>query len=1058
MPSSFFKLFTRELDVTLGLETRQEHPGELALVPDYVSPTIGLLCTPELETVIAECKSTVSRIAKKCKARNCRYRDIDFDLGNDRGRSLHGLMTAEVYNPSDTQRVTELFEKPQFFSGGPHSNEIIQGECGNCWFISALAATSTVEGLVERYCVARDEEVGVYGFVFWRDVRWVSVIVDDLLYTSVPKYEELSAAEKALFQNNKDKYNGSARKGSHTLYFSRSGKVGETWVSLVEKAYAKLHGDYASLFNGYANEGVEDLTGGVSSFVQSKDILDKDKFWQEELLKANKDRIFACSFQGLNPTRNGDFDATISGLHSKHSYAVLKTLDFKEKRFLVIRNPSGQSGWDGPWSDGSGNWTPEWMDALPILGHVFGDSGNFIMEYADFLSCFAQIDRTRLFDSSWTMMSEVLRVPSRPFPGSGFGYGDVCFTFSLSKTTFTIIVLSQLDVRYFKGISPPFDLNFDFIVYKRGQKEPIDISPHSPIIARSISLEFPELESGDYIVHCRLDKVPFSDTAGNTEQWSVSQSKLARVISQRAISESVVANSPTDLQQDNLPIPLDILAGQDLADLARKASALKADRNKLPNEPPSEKPEFIKDVDSEFTSKEDPNTDAEEPNTTKTVTTITTVRGPSKVTTDTKEIVFFGPAGSLTPPYQYNIPPPPPNDDEAIPGGPKAPEPEISRPPSPVPFNPAPMPSSDNNSPFIGLKLYTSNEVLRPLEKLDKMGAAASQPAVDFDSMDLYDILEVSQNANAGEIKRAYRKKALEHHPDKNQHDIEGATRRFNRVLEAYETLSNENKRSDYDFTREFRSEPEPSMKPPPPFTPPGSWNEKIPETTGPKQSWSEWLYGLAFRSPEGYSRYGFRPEIYAANNKSCGSGITHRTIYEFLKSLPDPDFSKDDHSEGSTFRIVENFFLCLTHDEMLWHYADSHSLRTYPRFGCGHFVWTQDDWDLSDGSPPQEVDRFYAFWTTFKTLKSFEWIAPYTCPQFASAREERKANKPYQERAKADYNEMIQKLATALKYRDPRYLIHLAIQQHRQATQGQANDHTKNNKKKHKKNKRKTR
>ncbi|KAF8180019.1 hypothetical protein K438DRAFT_1976981 [Mycena galopus ATCC 62051] len=276
------------------------------------------------------------------------------------------------------------------------------------------------------------------------------------------------------------------------------------------------------------------------------------------------------------------------------------------------------------------------------------------------------------------------------------------------------------------------------------------------------------------------------------------------------------------------------------------------------------------------------------------------------------------------------------------------------------------------------------------------MGGAWSQ--LDLDSIDLYAVLDISENATLEEIKRAYRKKALEHHPDKNQHDIEGATRRFSRVLEAYETLSNDDKRLNYDSTREFSSKSEPcgtpsAPSPPPPFTPPGSWNEEIRQAAGPRRSWSEWLYGLAFSPPAQYTRYGFRPEIYAPNNRDCGPGITSRNIFEFLQSLRALDFSKDDHSEESTFKIIENFFICLAHDEELWHYSESHSVRNYPRFGCGHFVWTHDDWDLSDGGvPPYEVHRFIL-------------------DQFASPREARKANKPFRENARAEYNEIIQVL-----------------------------------------------
>lgn len=82
------------------------------------------------------------------------------------------------------------------------------------------------------------------------------------------------------------------------------------------------------------------------------------------------------------------------------------------------------------------------------------------------------------------------------------------------------------------------------------------------------------------------------------------------------------------------------------------------------------------------------------------------------------------------------------------------------------------------------------------------------------------------------------------------------------------------------------------------PFTPPGSWNEEIHETVRPRTSWTEWLYGLAFSPPTEYTRYRFRPAIYAATNQDCGPGITLRVIYEFVQSLRALDFSKDDHSE----------------------------------------------------------------------------------------------------------------------------------------------------------------
>ena len=83
------------------------------------------------------------------------------------------------------------------------------------------------------------------------------------LFWSLPKYEELSNQEQSLYRSDRETYNKLSRHGGKGLFFARSGTEGETWVPLIEKAYAKLHGDYRSLNGGLASEAVEDLTGYV---------------------------------------------------------------------------------------------------------------------------------------------------------------------------------------------------------------------------------------------------------------------------------------------------------------------------------------------------------------------------------------------------------------------------------------------------------------------------------------------------------------------------------------------------------------------------------------------------------------------------------------------------------------------------------------------------------------------------------------------------------------------------------------------------------------------------
>jgi Calpain family cysteine protease len=277
------------------------------------------------------------------------------------------------------------------------------------------------------------------------------------------------------------------------------------------------------------------VEAALMTFLQ--DILDIDKFWNEELLHANKDRLFGCAFDDLDNSRNGAHYVTVNGLMGGHAYSVLRAVEYEGKRFVVIRNPWGNSEWTGPWSDGSKEWTPETLHLLKVLDHTFGNDGQFVMECqclfiypyllvinhvyladGDFLANWAQIDRVLLFDSSWVMSSQWLKVTTRDM-FSAWTFGDVsckyhlstvnvyvgykyAVTISLPAPSLAIIVLSQVDDRFFQAISGRARWLFDFVVFRKGETKPVTTSSYSRFYSRSVNAEV-HLEAGDYVVHVR---------------------------------------------------------------------------------------------------------------------------------------------------------------------------------------------------------------------------------------------------------------------------------------------------------------------------------------------------------------------------------------------------------------------------------------------------------------------------------------------------------------------------------------------------------------------------
>ena len=131
------------------------------------------------------------------------------------------------------------------------------------------------------------------------DGEWIYSIIDDKLYLKSPCWDSPSMQRDLLQKIDREDvervYRKTYQMGSKAFFFAQSKDQNEIWVPLIETAYAKAHGDYASLSGGWIGEGLEDLSGGVMAKLLASDILDLDGFWDVELSRVNEEFLFGCS-------------------------------------------------------------------------------------------------------------------------------------------------------------------------------------------------------------------------------------------------------------------------------------------------------------------------------------------------------------------------------------------------------------------------------------------------------------------------------------------------------------------------------------------------------------------------------------------------------------------------------------------------------------------------------------------------------------------------------------------------------------------------------------------
>ena len=241
---------------------------------------------------------------------------------------------------------------------------------------------------------------------------------------------------------------------------------------------------------------------------------------------------------------------------------------------------------------------------------------------------------------------------------------------------------------------------------------------------------------------------------------------------------------------------------------------------------------------------------------------------------------------------------------------------------------------------------------------------------------DYYDLLGVERTATDDDIKKAYRRKALELHPDRNYGNVEDATRLFAEVQSAYEVLSDPQERAWYDSHRDILLRGD--------------------QATGPGAD--EFSYNIRMTTAEEVSKlmmkFNGRMEY---NNAPSGF---YGGLNDFFKQL-----------------AKEEDIACQ------WEDQDS---MDYPEFGLD-----TDDYD-------DVVRPFYAYWNGFATRKSYAWKDQYRLSDAPDRRIRRlmeKENKKIREDAIQEYNDAVRSLVAFVRKRDPRVQNNQKSEAERQKT-----------------------
>ena len=175
----------------------------------------------------------------------------------------------------------------------------------------------------------------------------------------------------------------------------------------MEKAAAKVYGNYKLLDGGSTEEGLRDLTGCQTEYNQwgqdEEEEVDVDDMWEKIQEYDERGFLIVAGTPGFDSYSETGARPNSGGLTGGHAYSVIRAAEYEGHRLLNIRNPWGRTK-EG---QGSGEWTGDWSDQSELWDEVDGikeelepvfdqHDGNFWMAIEDFVTHFNDIGVCRV--------------------------------------------------------------------------------------------------------------------------------------------------------------------------------------------------------------------------------------------------------------------------------------------------------------------------------------------------------------------------------------------------------------------------------------------------------------------------------------------------------------------------------------------------------------------------------------------------------------------------------------------------------------------------------------